>query len=65
MVLRTLRERAGLTPAQVAQRAKVSESYLRRVESGEATPSDAWFGFIASVLADALIEESAPGLGEG
>lgn len=64
-VLRTLRERAGLTTAQVARRAKVSESYLQRVESGDAAASDAWIGFIASILADALIEDSAPDEREG
>lgn len=58
-VLRTLRERTGLTAREVARRAKVSESYLSRVESGKANPSDAWLGFVASVLSDALIEQSA------
>ncbi|GAB2843203.1 helix-turn-helix domain-containing protein [Microbacterium insulae] len=57
-VLRTLRERTGLTAREVARRAKVSESYLSRVEAGRATPSDAWLGFVASVLSDALLEQS-------
>ncbi|MGN8553879.1 UNVERIFIED_CONTAM: helix-turn-helix domain-containing protein [Microbacterium sp. SLM126] len=57
-VLRTLRERTGLSAREVARRAKVSESYLSRVESGKANPSDAWLGFVASVLSDALIEQS-------
>lgn len=58
-VLRALRERTGLTAREVAARARVSESYLSRVESGKARPSDAWLGFVASVLSDALIEQSA------
>ncbi|MCW3493607.1 helix-turn-helix domain-containing protein [Microbacterium sp. SSM24] len=57
-VLRALRERTGLTAREVARRARVSESYLSRVESGKANPSDAWLGFVASVLSDALIEQS-------
>lgn len=57
-VLRTLRKRTGLSAREVAERAKVSASYLSRVESGKATPSDAWLGFVASVLSDALIENS-------
>lgn len=57
-VLRTLRARTGLSAREVARRAKVSESYLSRVESGKANPSDAWLGFVASVLSDALIEQS-------
>jgi transcriptional regulator with XRE-family HTH domain len=55
-VLRTLRELSGLTASEVAERANVSESYLIRVESGEVTPTDAWLGFVASILSDALIE---------
>lgn len=58
-VLRTLRDKAGLTAREVADRAKVSESYLSRVESGKANPSDAWLGFVASVLANAIVERSA------
>ena len=57
-VLRTLRKRTGLSAREVAARAKVSASYLSRVESGKAIPSDAWLGFVASVLSDALIENS-------
>jgi transcriptional regulator with XRE-family HTH domain len=57
-VLRTLRELTGLGVSEVAARANVSESYLVRVEAGEATPTDAWLGFVASILADALIEKS-------
>lgn len=58
-VLRTLRELSGLTASEVAGRANVSESYLIRVESGEATPTDAWLGFVASILSDALIARSS------
>jgi transcriptional regulator with XRE-family HTH domain len=57
-VLRTLRELSGLTASEVAERANVSESYLIRVESGEVTPTDAWLGFVASILSDALIARS-------
>ncbi len=57
-VLRTLRELTGLGVGEVAARANVSESYLIRVESGEVTPTDAWLGFVASILSDALIAKS-------
>ncbi len=59
IVLRTLRELTGLSATEVADRANVPLAYLIRVESGEATASDAWLGFVASVLSDALIEKSA------
>lgn len=59
-VLRTLREKTGLTAREVAERAKISESYLSRVESGKATPTDAWLGFVAGVLSDALIAKAKP-----
>lgn len=59
-VLRTLREKADLTAREVAERARISESYLSRVESGKATPTDAWLGFVAGVIADALVEKSQP-----
>lgn len=57
-VLRTLREKTGLTAREVAERAHVSESYLSRVESGKTTPTDAWLGSVASILADALVEKA-------
>lgn len=57
-VLRTLREKTGLTARQVAERAQVSESYLSRVESGKVTPTDAWLGYVAGVLSDALVGKS-------
>nr|WP_223169262.1 helix-turn-helix transcriptional regulator [Microbacterium sp. MF43] len=60
-VLRTLRERAGLSTARVAELTNVSESYLVRVESGDTHASGAWLGFAASVLSDALFDSPAEG----
>ncbi|MFE7846561.1 multiprotein-bridging factor 1 family protein [Microbacterium sp. NPDC057407] len=57
-VLRTLRLRTGLSSAEVAQRAKVPEFYLLQVERGQATPTDAWLGHVAEILADALVERN-------
>lgn len=37
--VRILRERAGLSPAEVAERAGISTSWLRRIESGDDDPS--------------------------
>jgi transcriptional regulator with XRE-family HTH domain len=37
--VRTLRERAGLSPAEVAERAGISVSVLNRIESGDDDPS--------------------------
>ena len=37
--VRTLRERAGLSPAELAQRAGISISLLSRIESGDDDPS--------------------------
>lgn len=59
-VLRTLRTRAGLTAREVADRAKVTESYLLQVENGQIIPSDAWLGRVAAILADELIDNPDP-----
>lgn len=59
LVIRTLREKTGLTAREVAERARISESYLSRVESGKVIPSDAWLGAVASILSDALVEKAA------
>lgn len=61
-VLRTLRQRAGLTAEEVADRAKVTESYLLQVETGRIIPSDAWLGHVAAILADELINNPDPPL---
>ena len=53
-----LRQRAGITAREAASRAHISESYLSRVESGKANPTDAWFGAVASTLSDALLERA-------
>lgn len=37
--VRTLRERAGLNPAEVAERAGLSVSVMNRIESGDDDPS--------------------------
>ena len=37
--VRTLRERAGLTPSELAERAGTSTSWLSRIESGAYDPS--------------------------
>lgn len=57
-VLKALRERAGLTAREAASRARISESYLSRVESGKANPTDAWFGAVAASLSDAMLEKA-------
>lgn len=57
-VLKTLRDKTGLTAREVAERAHISESYLSRVESGKVTPTDAWLGAVASILSDALVEKA-------
>lgn len=58
-VIKGLRERTGLTVREVAERAKVSESYFSRAESGKVTPSDTWLAYVVGVLADALMEKTA------
>jgi transcriptional regulator with XRE-family HTH domain len=37
--VRILRERAGLSPEEVAERGGISTSWLRRIESGDHDPS--------------------------
>ncbi len=50
-MLRTLRERKGLTQIELAKKAKVTQSYLAKMETGEKTnPSVA----VAKRLAKAL-----------
>lgn len=58
MALRILREEAGLTAREVAQRAGVSESYLSRVENGTVEASAPWIGNVTSAIAVALIESA-------
>jgi len=38
-IVRTYRERAGLTQAELAAAANVSESYIQRIEYGQRTPT--------------------------
>ncbi|WP_066041977.1 helix-turn-helix domain-containing protein [Herbiconiux solani] len=62
-VIRVLRDRAGITARELADRAGVSESYLSRVENGVTEPSDAWIGHVARIAASA-IAENAPRKGK-
>lgn len=62
--LRVLREEAGLTARQVAQRAGVSESYLSRVETGTAEASAPWLGNVATAIAAVLLEGALGGRAE-
>lgn len=48
--LRYLRERAGLTQAELARRSHLSQSFVARVEAGDKRPSDASRKRIARAL---------------
>lgn len=56
--LRVLREEAGLTAREVADRAGVSPAYLSRVENGNVFPSATWLSVIATAIAAALVESA-------
>jgi transcriptional regulator with XRE-family HTH domain len=58
--LRALREEAGLTAREVAERAGVSESYLSRVETGKVSPASVWIGNVAATIAAAIAESTRP-----
>ena len=49
--IRALREAAGLTAADVAREAMVSESYLSKVETGQDTATPRWIGKVTGVIA--------------
>lgn len=52
--LRMLRIHAGLTLQEVAEAAGTSESWLSKIETGKRTPSPAFIGRVAGVIADAM-----------
>jgi len=56
--IRTLRNMAGLTLQQVAERADTAISYLSKVERGELTASQDYVARVVSVIADAMITPS-------
>lgn len=49
-----LRERAGMTVAEAADTAGVSESYLASVEAGSVDASPEWMGMVAGAIAEAM-----------
>ena len=49
-IVRTHRERAGLTQAELAVAANVSESYIQRIEYGQRTPTITVFVQLAKAL---------------
>jgi transcriptional regulator with XRE-family HTH domain len=48
--IRSIREKNGLTQAELARRVGVSRSYINKIENGEAKPSLALLERIASIL---------------
>jgi len=52
--IRALREQAGLTLDETAALMGASPSYLSRVETGSARPSNAWLGNAATVIGQQL-----------
>lgn len=52
--LRTLREFAGMTQKEVADRAKTSPEWLSKIETGQRKASKSFIGRIADVIAQEL-----------
>lgn len=47
-----LREKSGLTQAEVARLAACSHAYLSLVEAGKKKPSRRWVGHVAAVIGE-------------
>lgn len=56
--LRRLREVAGLTLDQVADRADISAAYLSRVETGKCRPSVQWTAVVTKALSAGMTERA-------
>ena len=56
--LKALRQLAGLTQLQVADRADSANSYLSKVESGAFVPAKDYIARITSVITDELKRQS-------
>ena len=62
--IREARERAGLSVEELAKRLRIPETYLRRVEEGELTPTDDLARRLEKLLKVTLFEEIDEEVGE-
>lgn len=59
IALRALRRASGLSVRELAALAHVSSSYLSRVETGDATPTDRWVRDVLSQVGNAIAQKDA------
>lgn len=55
--IRTLRTTAGITLADLAALAGVSQTYVSRVENGHVVPTDKWIALVATAIGEHLAHQ--------